>query len=110
MRAIIAGTGGYLPERALSNEELAQAYGLDTSDEWIRERTGIRQRHIAAEGETASSMGAAAALRALEQAGIAAADWIGRCTYGDPARFFSYRRATHAGEPDYGRLLSAIRL
>ena len=74
MRAIIAGTGGYLPERALSNEELAQAYGLDTSDEWIRERTGIRQRHIAAEGETASSMGAAAALRALEQAGIAAAE------------------------------------
>ncbi|PZQ66373.1 MAG: 3-oxoacyl-ACP synthase, partial [Escherichia coli] len=50
MRAIIAGTGGYLPERALSNEEVAQAYGLDTSDEWIRERTGIRQRHIAAEG------------------------------------------------------------
>ena len=74
MRAIIAGTGGYLPERALSNEELAQAYGLDTSDEWIRERTGIRRRHIAAEGETASSMGAAAALRALEQAGIPAAE------------------------------------
>ncbi|WP_145135908.1 beta-ketoacyl-ACP synthase III [Roseomonas gilardii] len=74
MRAIIAGTGGYLPERALSNEELARAYGLDTSDEWIRERTGIRQRHIAAEGETASSMGAAAALRALEQAGIPATE------------------------------------
>ncbi|UPG71478.1 ketoacyl-ACP synthase III [Roseomonas gilardii subsp. gilardii] len=74
MRAIIAGTGGYLPERALSNEELAQAYGLDTSDEWIRERTGIRRRHIAAAGETASSMGAAAAARALEQAGIAAAE------------------------------------
>ncbi|MFC0410452.1 beta-ketoacyl-ACP synthase III [Roseomonas elaeocarpi] len=71
MRAIIAGTGGYLPERVLGNDQLAAEYGLDTSDEWIRGRTGIRQRHLAARGETASSMGAAAARQALEQAGIA---------------------------------------
>ncbi len=69
MRAAIAGTGGYLPERSLSNDELAAWKGLDTSDDWIVERTGIRRRHIAAEGETASDMGAKAALAALAQAG-----------------------------------------
>jgi len=74
MRAIIAGTGGYLPERVLSNDQLAAEYGLETSDEWIRDRTGIRQRHLAARGETASSMGAAAARAALEQAGIEAGE------------------------------------
>ena len=46
----------------------------------------------------------------LRAAGVAEAAWIGACTYSDPQRFFSYRRATHAGEPDYGRLISAIRL
>lgn len=46
----------------------------------------------------------------LRAAGVAEAEWIGACTYADPDRFFSYRRATHAGEPDYGRLISAIRL
>jgi YfiH family protein len=49
-------------------------------------------------------------LARLRAAGVAEAGWIGACTYSDPARFFSYRRATHAGEPDYGRLISAIRL
>ena len=49
-------------------------------------------------------------LHRLREAGIGEAEWIGRCTYSDPARFFSYRRTTHAGEPDYGRLISAIRL
>ena len=46
----------------------------------------------------------------LRAAGVAEAAWIGACTYSDPDRFFSYRRSTHAGEPDYGRLISAIRL
>jgi copper oxidase (laccase) domain-containing protein len=41
---------------------------------------------------------------------VADAAWVGACTYSEPARFFSYRRATHAGEPDYGRMISAIRL
>jgi len=49
-------------------------------------------------------------LHRLRYAGVAEAEWIGRCTYSEPERFFSYRRATHAQEPDYGRLLSAIRL
>jgi 3-oxoacyl-[acyl-carrier-protein] synthase-3 len=72
MRAAIRGTGGYLPARCLTNDELAAWKGLDTSDAWIVERTGIRCRHIAAEGECASDMGAAAARAALAQAGVAA--------------------------------------
>ena len=46
----------------------------------------------------------------LRAAGVVEAEWLGACTYGEPDRYFSYRRATHAGEPDYGRLISAIRL
>ncbi len=72
IRALIAGCGGYLPERVLTNDELAREYGLDTSDDWVVERTGIRRRHLAAPGETASAMGAAAARQALERAGLAA--------------------------------------
>ena len=49
-------------------------------------------------------------LHRLREAGVADAAWVGACTYSEPARFFSYRRATHAGEPDYGRMISAIRL
>ncbi|KFI27117.1 polyphenol oxidase [Haematobacter massiliensis] len=49
-------------------------------------------------------------LHRLREAGIGAAEWTGHCTYSDPERFFSYRRTVHAGEADYGRLLSAIRL
>lgn len=48
-------------------------------------------------------------LHQLREAGVGTADWIGACTYSDPDRFFSYRRTTHAGEPDYGRLISVIR-
>jgi len=49
-------------------------------------------------------------LHRLKQAGVGKARWLGRCTYGEPSSFFSYRRATHAREADYGRLISAIRL
>lgn len=63
-RSILAGFGSYLPERVLTNDELATR--LDTSDEWIRERTGIRERHLAGEHETAVSMATAAARNALE--------------------------------------------
>jgi hypothetical protein len=49
-------------------------------------------------------------LHRLRAAGVGHAEWTGHCTYRDPARFYSYRRATHAGEPDYGRLISVIRL
>ena len=71
-RAIIAGTGSALPVRRVTNAELAET--VDTSDEWIVERTGIRARHIAGEGETTGSLAAAAALRAMEAAAIPAAD------------------------------------
>jgi 3-oxoacyl-[acyl-carrier-protein] synthase III len=71
IRAIIAGTGSALPARRVTNDELAQT--VDTSDEWIVERTGIRARHIAAEGETTATLGAEAARRALAAAGIDAA-------------------------------------
>jgi len=67
IRSILAGVGGYLPERAVSNDELART--VETSDEWIHERTGIRQRHIAAGHETAAFMGTAAARAALADAG-----------------------------------------
>jgi 3-oxoacyl-[acyl-carrier-protein] synthase-3 len=67
-RARVAGLGTYAPERVLTNRDLEQF--LDTSDEWIVTRTGIRERHIAAPGETASTMGAQAARRALEDAGL----------------------------------------
>ena len=70
--AAIAGTGSRLPARVLSNEELAAT--VDTSDRWIRERTGIRQRHIAGADETVASLGADAAAAALEAAGTAAAE------------------------------------
>jgi len=68
--ARIAGTGSYLPERVLSNEELSRQ--VDTSDEWIHSRTGIRQRHIAAEGQTTGDLGEQAARRAMDAAGVSA--------------------------------------
>lgn len=74
LRATIAGCGGYLPATRLSNDELAALKGLDTSDAWIRERTGIGFRHIAAPDETASDMGAAAARQALERGGVDASE------------------------------------
>jgi 3-oxoacyl-[acyl-carrier-protein] synthase-3 len=72
IRSLIAGCGSYLPERVVRNDQIEAEFGIETSDAWITERTGIRQRHIAAPGETASSMGAEAARRALERAGIPA--------------------------------------
>jgi 3-oxoacyl-[acyl-carrier-protein] synthase-3 len=68
----IAGTGSYLPERVLTNAELEKM--VETSDEWIQERTGIRQRHIAAEGQTTVDLGERAARRALEAAGVEASE------------------------------------
>jgi 3-oxoacyl-[acyl-carrier-protein] synthase-3 len=68
----IVGTGGYLPEKILTNRDLELK--VDTTDEWIYTRTGIRQRHIAAEGEKTSDLALAASRRALDTAGIAARD------------------------------------
>jgi len=70
--ARIAGTGSYLPEKVLTNDDLAKI--VDTSDEWISARTGIRERHVAAEGETTGDLAYQAALRALEAAGVDASE------------------------------------
>ena len=71
-RSIVRSVGAYLPARVLTNDELART--VDTSDEWIVQRTGIRQRHIAAEGENTSDLATAAGRRALENAGITPED------------------------------------
>ena len=68
MRSVVLGYGAYLPERILTNAELAKK--VDTSDEWIVQRTGIKQRHIAAEGEFTSHLGLKAAQAAIAHAGI----------------------------------------
>lgn len=67
-RSIVRGVGTYLPARVVTNEELART--VDTTDAWIRERTGITQRHLAAEGELTSDLATAAAQQALSQAGL----------------------------------------
>jgi 3-oxoacyl-[acyl-carrier-protein] synthase-3 len=74
IRSVIAGTGGYLPARSLTNDQLAAEYNLDTSDAWISERTGIRRRHMAAPGESTADMAAAACREALAQAGADASE------------------------------------
>jgi 3-oxoacyl-[acyl-carrier-protein] synthase III len=73
MYARVSGTGSYLPGNPVSNDELA-ARGIDTNDEWVVTRTGIRTRHLAVAGTTSSELGLIAAQRALEMAGIAAAE------------------------------------
>jgi len=71
-RSAVLGAGSALPKRRVTNEELAKQ--VDTSDEWIVERTGIRSRYVAGEGETTASLAADAARRALEHAGIDASE------------------------------------
>ena len=71
-RSIVQGYGAYLPERVVTNDELAER--IDTSDEWIRRRTGICQRHVAAEGELTSDIALHASRGALADAGIDAGD------------------------------------
>jgi len=68
IRAVVKGSGSALPRRIVTNDELALT--VDTSDQWIRERTGIAQRHIAGEGETTASLATDAARAALADAGI----------------------------------------
>ena len=68
IRSVISGVGHYLPERVVENSHFESF--LETTDEWIKSRSGIERRHFAAEGETTSSMGAAAARAAMEMAGV----------------------------------------
>ena len=72
IRSVVQGCGAYLPERIVTNDELAK--NVDTSDEWIQQRTGIKQRHIAADGEFTSHLAIRASERALAHAGISGAD------------------------------------
>ena len=75
MYSKIIGTGSYLPNEAVSNDELAARLakdGVETSDEWIRSRTGITQRHIASPNQTSSDLAMFAAQSALEMAGVGA--------------------------------------
>ena len=80
--ARIAGIGSYLPEKVVSNKDLEET--MDTSDEWIRERTGIKRRHIAADNEYTSTIGLEAARRAMQDAGVGPEDIdliiVGTCT------------------------------
>jgi len=71
-KSFIRGTGAYLPSHVLTNDDLAKM--VDTSDDWIRERTGIHQRHIAAEGELTSDLAVEASKVALNNSGLAAGD------------------------------------
>ena len=71
-RTIIRSVGSYLPARIMTNDDLSKI--VDTTDEWIQQRTGIKQRHIAAEGENTSDLAAAAARKAMENAGIGIED------------------------------------
>jgi 3-oxoacyl-[acyl-carrier-protein] synthase III len=72
LRSVVRGTGSYLPDRVLTNDELSKM--VDTSDDWIVQRSGIRQRHIAADGEFTSDLATHAARAALENAGIDAGE------------------------------------
>jgi 3-oxoacyl-[acyl-carrier-protein] synthase III len=72
IKSVIRGVGSQLPKRVLTNDDMSKI--VDTSDAWIRERTGIRQRHIAGEGETTRSLATAAAQKALDHAGMTASD------------------------------------
>ncbi len=70
--SVVRGVGGHLPERVLTNDDLAKM--VDTTDEWITARTGIKKRHIAADGETTSDLGAIAAKKAMDAAGVGPED------------------------------------
>jgi len=70
--SVVRGVGGYLPSKVLTNDDLAKM--VNTTDEWIAARTGIRKRHIAADGETTSDLGVAAARKALDAAGLSPDD------------------------------------
>ena len=93
IRSVMRGIGAYLPKRVLSNDELSRM--VDTTDEWIRERTGIRNRHIAADGEKTSDLGIAAARQALIRSGIDANDIdLIVCATATPDRTFPATAAT----------------
>ena len=98
-RSVIAGVGGYLPKRIVTNDELSRT--IATTDEWIQERTGIKQRHIAGPTETCAFMGARAAAAALAHAG-AGTEEVDAAVARAAAAFPSWRAVS---PPDRARLL-----
>ena len=96
IRSVIRGVGAYLPKRIMTNDDLARL--VDTSDAWIRERTGIEQRHIAEEGELTSDLGIAASRQALVRAGIDPVDIdLVVCATSTPDRTFPATARAHPG-------------
>jgi 3-oxoacyl-[acyl-carrier-protein] synthase-3 len=75
IRSVLRATGSYLPERVITNAEMERL--VDTSDEWIVQRTGIRERHVAAETQSTSDLAIEAAKRALESSGLSPEDLDG---------------------------------
>jgi 3-oxoacyl-[acyl-carrier-protein] synthase-3 len=115
MGAAITGWGAALPERIVTNEELA--LGLAVSPDWIYDRTGVRSRHIAGDGETTSSLATEACVRALDRAGVAATDVdtviVATCTpdFQLPATASLVQErlgCTHAGAFDLGAACSGF--
>ncbi len=101
--AVVAAVGPSISQRHYE-------VGPEFFDEFRAEEAGLERFFIPGAGDRLRFDLPGYVLHQLREAGVGEAGWIGRCTYDDPERFFSYRRTTHAGEPDYGRLLSAIRL
>lgn len=108
------GLGAVVPRvRAAVGPTISQrAYevGPEFLDRFLAEEAGYDRFFAPGRGDRLLFDLPGFVLGRLRVAGVADAAWIGACTYSDPARFFSYRRSTQAGEPDYGRLISVIRL
>jgi YfiH family protein len=88
----------------------AYEVGPEFFERFRDEEAGYERFFVPAQGDRLRFDLPGFVLERLRAAGVGEAGWIGACTYSDPERFFSYRRTTRAGEPDYGRLISAIRL
>jgi YfiH family protein len=109
MEAAGARRGGI---RAVIGPTISQRHyevGPEILDRFLAEEAGWERHFAPGDGDRLLFDLPGLVLARLRGAGVEA-EWIGRCTYGDPARFYSYRRTTHSGEPDYGRLISAIAL
>ena len=107
IHARVAGTGSFLPGNPVTNNDLV-ARGIDTSDEWIRTRSGIERRHFAAEGETTSQLAVKAAQAALADAGLAATDIDAIVVATSTPDFGSIRRCRLASEPVEGSTLRVM--
>jgi YfiH family protein len=101
--AIRAAIGPTISQRAYE-------VGPEFLDRFLAEEAGYDRFFVPGAGDRLRFDLPGFVLARLHEAGVEQAAWIGACTYSDPERFFSYRRSTQAGEPDYGRLISAIRL